>query len=364
MSSEARHNLDDPELYSRLDPSGLRERLRALPGHCKVAWQETRAFTPPTDWASSTRVVVGGMGGSAIAGDLAASLASVQGTVPISVVRDLRVPFRLDENTLFVACSYSGNTKESLGLFQQARQANSRVLAITNGGALAEQAKANGVPLLDVDISVEPRSAAGYNLMLLLGGLQRLGLVGIEHEEVLGAVESLCRALSCLTEDVPTRDNPAKQLAMELRGKLILVYGGGLFEGVARRWKCQFNENAKVWAFFETVPEALHNSVEAFGASLAAAGRTITLLLQPGSGAGAAAPYYSVVAELLRRSAIPHQILQGGSGSPLAELLGMVLMGDYASYYLAMLQGVDPTPTPNIVSAKGLLASALEGDLG
>jgi glucose/mannose-6-phosphate isomerase len=303
------------------------------------------------------------MGGSAIAGDLAAGLASVQGKVPISVVRDLRVPFRLDESTLFVACSYSGNTQETLSLFQQARQANCRVLAMTNGGTLAEQAKADGVPLLDVGVSVEPRSAVGYNLMLLLGVLQRLGLAEIGQAEVRGAVESLRRALSCLTEEIPTRDNPAKQLAMELRGKLILVYGGGLFEGVARRWKCQFNENAKVWAFFETIPEVLHNSVEAFGASPAAAGQAITLLLQPASGAGATAPYYSVVAELLQRSGIPHQILQGGNGSPLAELLGMVLLGDYSSYYLALLQGVDPAPTPNIALAKGLLASTLEGGL-
>ena len=363
MSPRAKYKLDDPKLYSRVDPSGLRERLKALPGHCEVAWQETRTFAPPKDWVSSTKVVVGGMGGSAIAGDLAADFASVQGTVPIWVVRDLRVPLWLDESTLFVACSYSGATKETLALFRQALQAKGRVLAITSGGALAERGRAYGVPLLDVGISVEPRSAVGYNLMLLLGVLQRLGLVEIEEEEVRGAVESLNRTLSCLTEDIPMRENPAKQLAMKLRGKLILVYGGGLFTGVARRWKCQFNENSKVWAFFETVPEVLHNSVEASGAGPAAAGRTITLLLQPGSGADATEPYFSVVAELLRRSKIPHQILQGGTGSPLAELLGMVLMGDYASYYLALLQGVDPTPTPNIVLAKKLLASTPEAGL-
>ncbi len=360
MAQNAGFDLDEPKLYSRLDPSGLRDRLRALPRHCELAWRETRGFPLLKHRTSPERVVIGGMGGSAIAGDLLADLASLQATVPILVVRDHRLPFVLDERTLFIACSYSGNTEETLSLFRQATQANARVMAISGGGTLADLAREHGVPLLTAGISGEPRSVVGFNLMLLLGALERLGLVRIPEEEVNGAVASLLHRVSGLREDVPTRDNPAKQLAVELRDKLILVYGSGLYAGAARRWKSQFNENAKAWAFAETIPELLHNSVEAFGTASTLAGGAMALLLRPNAGEGSAGRHYSVVAELLQRNDIPHRILQEEDGSPLGQLLGMVLLGDYVSYYLALLRGVDPSPTPAIVAGKALLAGAAE----
>ena len=360
MAQNAGFDLDEPQHYSRLDPSGLRNRLRELPRHCELAWRETRGFPFPEYRRPTDRVVIGGMGGSAIAGDLLADLSSLQATVPILVVRGHRLPFTLDERTLFIACSYSGNTEETLSLFRQATQAKARVMAISSGGTLADLAREHRVPLLPVGISGEPRSAVGYNLMLLLGAVERLGLVRVPEEEVIAAVASLLHRVSCLREDVPIQDNPAKQLARELRDKLILIYGSGLFTGAARRWKSQLNENAKAWAFAETIPELLHNSVEAFGNSSTLAAGTMALLLRPNGGELGAGRHHSVVSELLRRNDIPHRILQEEGGPPLGQLLGMVLLGDYVSYYLALLRGVNPSPTPAIVAGKALLAGAAD----
>jgi glucose/mannose-6-phosphate isomerase len=143
-------------------------------------------------------------------------------------------------------------------------------------------------------------------------------------------------------------------LALELEGKLILIYGGGIFSGVARRWKTQFNENAKVWAFFETIPELLHNSIEAYRSLPDISERTMVLLLQPNPGADQLGDRYRVVAHLLQQSAISYRALEGRGGRPLQQLLGMLLLGDYVSYYLAMLNGVDPSPTPTLSKAKTL----------
>ena len=357
MAQNAEHDLDDGELYNRLDPSRLRGRLLDLPQHCQAAWQQAQASRLPDDWADSDKVVIGGMGGSAIAGDLLADLAAVEGGVPILVVRDLRLPFRLNQRTLFFACSYSGNTEETLALLDQAAQTEARIIAVSSGGTLTAWAKEHKVPLLTIDPSLEPRSAVGYNLLLLLGVLDQIGLVHLGLGELDSTVQSLSKKICQLKEDVVIAGNPAKQLAIELRDKLILVYGSGLFSGVARRWKSQFNENSKAWSYCETIPEMLHNSVEAFRSTLPMADCAMVLLLQPNVWDSAHLRHYTVVAELLRRENIPYRMLEGEQGSPLGQLLDMLILGDYTSYYLGLLQGVDPSPNPSIDAAKELLGN-------
>ena len=322
-----------------------------------MAWRKAQACPLPEDWTEIDRVVIGGMGGSAIAGDLAADLAAVHPTVPILVVRDRDFPFVVGESTLFIACSYSGNTEETLSLFDRAINSQTKVLAICGGGTLADKARYEGVPLLTIEIATEPRSAVGYNLMLLLGVLWRLGLSSIAEEDVIRDVESLSSRVSNLREDVSVEDNPAKKLALDLQDKLILIYGSGVFSALARRWKTQFNENAKTWAFYESIPEALHNSVEAYASPSLAPDRMIGLLLQPNISDRSHTRHHRAVSDLLARNNISHRILPGEKGPSLAQLLGMLLLGDYVSYYLALLRGVDPSPNPSITVAKELLAN-------
>ncbi len=356
MSKSVKYNLDDPEVYPRLDPSGLRQRLRDLPDHCQAAWRQARTAPLPGEWADSDKVVIGGMGGSAIAGDLASDLAASRSSVPVLVIRDLVIPLFMNERTLFFACSYSGNTDETLSMWEQVGKTSARAAAISGGGALTARARRYSVPLLAIDVKMEPRSAVGYNLMLIIGVLERLGLLAVEEAEVDQTVQSLCERISTITEDVPTAENPAKQLAMELRGKLILVYGGGLFNGVARRWKSQFNENAKAWAYHEPIPEILHNSVEAFPTDFPTDGRAVALLLEPGGPDDGQQRRYEVVAGLLKRNGMPFHRLQAGQGPALSRLMNMLILGDYVSYYLALLRGIDPSPNPSIDEAKELLS--------
>ena len=365
--------LDLPDLFERWDPSGMRRRLRLLPETCRRGWEQGRQFTPPTDWEELRRVVIGGMGGSAIAGDLLADLASTDGLLSISVVRDFSLPFPLDEATLFLACSHSGATRETLSLYRQAREGGTPLLAMAGGDPLADLAVSDGVTLLKVDAPGEPRSALGYNVMLLLGTLSRCGLLRALFEPgaddaVDEAIHALEATVSRCWEDMPTRDNAAKRLAQELHHRLIVVFGGGILSGMARRWKTQFNENAKALAFFDVLPEALHNSVEAFcdlsaysGGSCdspgvgGTGGSPMTLLLRPATGGPDLQRRFDVAAKLLEHSKVPHRIVAAPDGSPLAQMLSMLALGDYVSYYLALLRGVDPALTPGIDLGKALL---------
>lgn len=348
-------SLDSGHTFARLDPSGLRNRLRALPGHCREAWQQAKGLTPPQEWSRVNKVVIGGMGGSAIAGDLVADLAALQQRIPVLVVRDFSLPFTLDQNTLFIGCSHSGSTEETLSLFRQAQRQNAQILAVAGGGILLAEAASASIPSLTINAPGEPRSAVGYNLMLLLGALNNCGIIKADDAEVEAAIAALQAQVAKLSEAVPAEENLAKQIARELADKLILVYGGGFFTGMARRWKTQLNENAKAWAFFETLPELLHNSVEAFNTPTENHQDKFILVLKPGIESKDLQSRYRVVAELLKQKNIPHRIVESDQGTPLAQMLSMLTLGDYVSYYLAMLHGVDPSPIPAISRGKELL---------
>jgi len=357
-------DLDGQGAWDRLDPSGLRHRLRGLPQQCQAGWLQGSALQPPDGWMAgeANKVVLCGMGGSAIAGNLISDLLGAGAShprpkPPLIVVRGMEFPFFLDRSALVIPCSFSGETGETISLFHQALDAGAQLMVMAGGGRLAQEASDRGLPLLEIDIPGEPRSAVGYSLMLLAAALVRLGLAEISDSQVEGAVRSLDQAASGLAEDVPTQDNPAKQLALELNDRIIAVYGGGLFSGMARRWKAQFNENAKAWAFFEEVPELLHNAVEALTPPVGAAKGMTALLLKPDLADDPLAPHYATVEDALDRSDVPFKVLTGEpAAGPLAQLLGMMALGDYVSYYLAILKGLDPSSIPGITHAKDFLA--------
>lgn len=333
----------------------MRRRLGDLTRQCRDAWTQAQCLSLDGLAGNYNQVVISGMGGSAIAGDLVCDLSALNPGVPVVVARSLQLPFQLDRGTLFISCSHSGNTQETLSLFRAAADSDASMVAITAGGALAQEAAAQGATVVPVNAPGEPRSAVGYNLVLLLGLLHRLGLAQVEDADISAAESAINEQLALFAESAPAAENPAKQLAAQLAGKLLVVFGGGIFSGAARRWKAQLNENAKVWAFYENIPECLHNSVESFGAVPDPERSVFALLLQPSTMERELADRYRTLAEMLEGNGVEHCALAGIDGPPLAQLLSMILLGDYVSYYLALLQGLDPSPTPAIDRSKAML---------
>ena len=358
--------LDDLSLYERLDPSGLYRRLQGLPDQCRQAWRQAKLTEIPRDWRNCPEVVIAGMGGSAIAGDLVADLAGPSSGTSFRIVRDFRIPgiFTGHENSprqLVVVCSFSGETAETLAMFDQAQAAGVAMAAITGGGTLGRRAAKAGIPVMTVDAPGEPRSAVGYNLMLLASLLTRTGALSISDEEVKDAVGSAEAMVSQVGIEVPEKDNPAKLLAKELVGRLTLVYGGGNLSGMALRWKSQINENGKSWAFAELLPEVLHNSVESFPSSPEIRQRTTALLLKPHQTTPDLERRYTILGETLDRSGIENRLFTGVAGGSLAQSLSMIVLGDHVSYYMGLLNGINPSETPNIDISKERLSDSGSG---
>ncbi len=349
-------DLDDSEGIARLDPQGMGAMIAALPDQCRPAWDAAQALPLPDRLRGLERVVVLGMGGSAIGGDLVADLQACQGFRPAHVHRGYGAEGLVDERTLVIASSYSGNTEETIEAFKHALSQGARGLAITYGGHLAEFCRDTRLPCLPIDFRGPPRASLGASLFSLLGLLARLGLVRVDKAEVERAVEAARRQVESLAPAMPTEKNQAKRLALAIGDRALVICGAQHLTGVARRWKTQVAENAKKWAFAEELPELQHNSVEGFAVPAAPSGAVFVTLLRSDLYHPRVARRCDLTGELLERSGIPHEGVEAVGESPLAQIVTATLFGDYVSYYLALLSDVDPTPTPNLEWLKARMA--------
>jgi glucose/mannose-6-phosphate isomerase len=347
-------NLDDPLTYKKLDPSDMLGHLRRMPQECQKAWQEGLNLALPADYAGVNKVVISGMGGSAIGGDLARVLVEPR-RVPLWVSRDYQPPPFLDSQTLFIASSYSGMTEETLSAFEMALNTPAKKLVVTTGGKLRARAQEKNIPTFVYDYPAQPRAALAYGFLSLLGIFQKLGLLGDISGDVAEMVSTMEKLAKCINEKVALPANPAKELASKLVGHLAFVYGAGVLAPVAHRWKTQLNENSKAWAFNETLPELNHNAVVGYEFPQEMAGKAFAVLLRSPSLHQRILLRYQITAEILARSGVSHQVIDAEGNQPLSQMMSLVMLGDYVSYYLALLYGVDPSPVKVIDYLKAKL---------
>lgn len=295
-------------------------------------------------------VVFAGMGGSALAAVISESWPSVN--IPFQIVRDYTIPSYVSGKTLFIASSYSGNTEETLSAIAQAAEKQATIVVITNGGALEQVALDNNYPLLKLPGVSQPRYAVLVSLRALVVALASAGVVPQEKvQELAGSSEFVKQQVSAWIATVPTADNPAKKLAQELIGTSAVVYAGPLFYPVAYKWKISINENAKQIAWVNQLPEFNHNEF---------LGWTKQPVDKP----------YAVIdirsnlehERTLKRFEVTERLLSGVRPSPhvivpqgetlLRQILWTIVLGDFVSLYVALLNGLNPTPVDLIEKFK------------
>ncbi|MGE5554007.1 MAG: bifunctional phosphoglucose/phosphomannose isomerase [Betaproteobacteria bacterium] len=348
--------LDNLEYLASADPTGMGQWVAELPEQCEEAFRIGQE-APLPQTAGVKQVVVIGIGGSAIGADLLRGYTEGELKVPFLVSRNYRLPGFVDRETLVIALSYSGNTEETLSAYAEARERGATMFAITSGGELERRAKADGVPFCLIPAGFSPRAALGYSFVPLLAVLARLGLIRDRAEDLAEAIRVMRDQRAEVGQQTPTADNPAKQLAERLYGKFPFVYGASPWSSVvAYRWKSQMNENGKSIAHSNALPELNHNETVGWEHPSSLTAQVEVVLLRDREDHPKVQRRFEVTSTIMRPHVSGISEVWSRGNSVLARLFSLLYHGDFTSYYLALLNGVDPTPVKVIDYLKGELA--------
>lgn len=347
--------LDQPERFAELDPGKMLGEIDALPQYLQRAWELGQSFELP-EGAHPQQIVIAGMGGSAIGGDLAAAYAAPHASLPITVWRNYDLPGYVDERTLVIASSHSGNTEETLSAFDRAVGTGAQLLAITTGGELGHRADAVSAPVWRFEHRGQPRAAVGFSFGLLLAALDKLGQLPAANDELRGAVEAMTAQQESIGAAIPVADNLAKRMAGQLMDRWPMIVGAEFLAPVARRWRTQIAELAKAVALFEELPEADHNMVAGVEHPEALFGPTMMVFLTASLLHPRNLKRIEETRGLMMLEGFNTDVLQAPGNTRLAQQWTALQLGDYTAYYLAMAYGVDPTPVAAIEDLKQRLA--------
>lgn len=351
--------LDTENLIKKLDISGMLQSINDLPDQVETCWNQMKEFAVPTHYIRCNKVLILGMGGSAIGGDLAGSLALNYSKVPIYIQRDYNLPNFVDNSTLVIGVSYSGKTEETLDSFAKAGERGAKLLAITTGGNLESLCRKYRAPVFKIEYGAMPRAALGYLFTSVVAILNKLDFIGLGQNEMLEAIKTMKEYQKKIYFDNPTSQNPAKQLAQKIFNKIPIIMGGGTLTIVSRRFKTQINENAKQTAVYEIFPELCHNVILGFDNPKKLNEKIFVISLESEFEHPRNALRQSVIHQILRKKGISFEVIKfEKASSPLIEMLVLILLGDYTSFYLAMLNNTNPTPISMIDYLKDKLSQA------
>lgn len=298
-------------------------------------------------------VVLAGMGGSALAANVLQSWPGLK--EPFEIVRSYAIPAYVDKDTLFIASSYSGNTEEALSALAEAETKGARIVVIAAGGKLGKIAAEKGYPFYQLPGGFQPRMAVFYNFAALIQLLAPTGLIGENKvEELHAAAEWVSKQITSWRPDTPTKENQAKQLALELAGKSPVIYGGSLMFPAAYKWKINFNENSKNVAWCGQLPEFNHN--EFLGWSSHPTDKPYAVVdLRSNLEHPQVQKRFEVTERLLSGKRPAPLIVEAVGDDVLRQLLWTIMLGDFVSLYLALLNGLNPSPVELIEKLKEAL---------
>ena len=345
-------NLDEYQKFAALDPDQMLAQIDHLPEQLEEAWGIGLSQGLP-QMGEVNAIIVAGMGGSAIGADLLAATIANICPVPVVVCRDYGLPaWAKGRDVLAVLSSHSGNTEETLSAFDQAVQNHCQIVTISTGGKLLDKAKKNGLPAWSFKHNGQPRAAVGFSYGLLLALFTRLGLISDVEQELRASVSAMMEQRSFLNAEIPLSQNPAKRLAGQMVGRYVTFFGAGHMVPVARRWKCQLNEVSKAIAAFEALPEADHNTLAGICFPEGAVSQAMAFFIRSEADLPRNAFRLELTQKTMMLEGINTDSFLATGKSRMEQLWRAVQFGDYAAYYLAMLNETDPTVIPSITALK------------
>ncbi len=350
--------LDQSDRWASIDPESMKSLVESFPEQVEDAVQagRNRVLSVPGEIRT---LVITGLGGSAIGGDLVRSIAGRHLRVPLIVNRDYNLPPFVNTESLVIACSYSGNTEETISAYQQARQAKAPIVCITSGGRLEAMAREDGCSVITLPGGFPPRAALGHALVGLLSAVQALGIIPDVSESLEETAELLKALRQRYGAAKPEARNPAKTMARSLFGKVIVIYGSNeVLDAAAYRWRTQIAENAKNLVFHHVLPEMNHNELVGWLFPEEVLRNIGVVFIRDRSDHPQVQRRFDLTRELISgKAGAVHEAWTEGH-SLLARILSIIYLGDFVSLYLAYCNNIDPTPVKVIGYLKSELSKS------
>ncbi len=361
---ESKKNIEDilDEDFTELDKANMIGALEEFPQNIRDALRLGKKLSIPDNYRDQAKqgfknIVVLGMGGSAIGGDLLSNYLADELSIPIIVIRGYNIPKFVSEDSLVFAVSYSGNTEETISALSKCVEVEAKVIALSSGGWLENLSKDYNFPLIKVPSGIQPRSALGYLFFPILKVLEGLGFIKQRTEEL----EEMINIMQELSTEYGSKSlaehNFAKKIALSLYQCLPLIYGSeGLFEAVTMRWKTQINENSKWPCFWNILSELDHNEIVGYEIDNQINKQAKVVYLEDKEGNPRISQRYEITKKIIDQKVAEFILCPSKGKGKLSRMFSLIYLGDIVSCYLAILNKVDPSPVACIENLKKELA--------
>jgi glucose/mannose-6-phosphate isomerase len=342
----------------KIDKSNMLGLLLDFPSQFKVAKELSKQANILFAKRDFTRIVFAGLGGSAIGADLVRSYLYFESKLPISVCREYELPAYVDDSALVFISSYSGNTEETISAYAEAKEKGSSIIVVSSGGTLKEYARNDKVSFIEIPKGLPPRCALGYLSILPLCVLAKLGLI----EDKANAIDNAAKLLEGLGKNklnprIGLKDNISKYIAGKLVNKFAVIYSSSVhFDAVVTRFKGQLNENSKALASSHVFPEMNHNEIMGWQNPGKLFKNFTVLMLRDKKMHPRVAKRMDITSSMLKKEGVNLIEIWSQGEDLLSRIFSLIYIGDFISYYLALLYGIDPTPVDRVTYLKNELA--------
>lgn len=332
----------------KLDKSNLLESIELLGKQCEQTWREIKKLRMPKKYRNIENVVISGMGGSTLGGHIVQSLFANQLCAPLEIVRGYSLPGYIGPKTLLILSSYSGNTEETLAAAYVGQKNKAKIVGLTTGGQLANFLQRNNYPSYifqpAFNPSRQPRMGLGYSIVGQMGILKQCGLLKVNNQEIKEVIEKL-RILNYELR-IENKNSFAKKLAQCLKGKIPILIGSEFLVGNIHTFANQINENAKCFAAYFELPELNHHLMEGLKNPSANPKNLIFVLFNSNLYHPRNQKRYKILKEVLQKNKINFIEYQPKAKTKTLQSFEVLLLGSYASFCLAILYDLDPSPVP------------------
>lgn len=339
--------LDNIKQIKKIDKSNMARFITDLPEQCMKAYDLSKKIKLGKKYENINNIVACGMGGSGIGASISKSITSKYLKIPFIVNQNYNLPKFVNKQTLVILISYSGNTLETLSCAKQAIKQKAKILIITSNGKLKQLGKKHNLLVFDFQYKSPPRAGLSYTLMPILGILENLNLINPKKIKINSCLKQLKTFNTLLCVKTILDKNIAKYLAYFIFDYVPIIIANDNLKPVAKRWKNQIAENSKTFCFFETQPELYHNFIESYLPERFK--HDVVFLIFENTKNKKQKQMFT---KLLDKQNLQWKTVPYFSNNYFTQILSLTMIGDWISFYLAILNNTDPTPVKNIEWAK------------